>query len=243
MVRPGFDDCYDVVLVRDRDAESGSASSSWLPGSLFENDEKKQWSAYANNPVRGMQAQALGSELRRFVRSKLPEYMIPATFVSLDSLPLTPNGKVDLHALPAPDWSRLAIRETYTAPRNPTEESIAAIWTQLLGIERVGACDNFFELGGHSLLAIRVLSRVRDTFHVDLTLRAFFEAPTIAGLAELIERAPDRDDIDESSEIVRISRQANMARLSPSGDLSTADLAKGIRRQLKVATTTRETIL
>jgi amino acid adenylation domain-containing protein len=126
------------------------------------------------------------SELRRFLRQKLPEYMLPAAFVPLDALPLTPNGKVDRRALPAPDWSRSEREGAFVAPRTPVEEVLAGIWAQVLGIEHVGIHDNFFELGGHSLLATQVIARLVQAFSVRVSLTAFFEGPTIAALAREI---------------------------------------------------------
>lgn len=126
------------------------------------------------------------SELRSFVKSKLPDYMVPAVFIYLDALPLTPNGKVDYHALPAPDQSRLDLKEAFVAPRSPVEKTIAEIWAAVLKLEQIGIHNNFFELGGHSLLATQVISRVRGAFQVDLPLRALFENPTVAGLAAQI---------------------------------------------------------
>jgi amino acid adenylation domain-containing protein len=122
-------------------------------------------------------------ELRAFLARQLPDYMVPGAILILDSLPLTPHGKVDRRALPAPDYAQLALAQPFTAPRTPVEETLAAIWAGVLGLERVGVADNFFELGGHSLLATQVVSRVRAAFAVDLPLRALFEAPTVAGLA------------------------------------------------------------
>jgi acyl carrier protein len=129
------------------------------------------------------------SDLRNFLKEKLPEYMVPAVFVLLDALPLMPNGKIDRRALPAPDRSRPELDKAFVAPRTPTEELLAEIWAQLLDIERVGIHDNFFDLGGHSLLATQLASRMREAFQVEIPLRRLFEVPTVAGLAESIEAA------------------------------------------------------
>jgi amino acid adenylation domain-containing protein len=125
-------------------------------------------------------------ELRGFLQARLPDQMIPSAFVFLDAMPLTPSGKLDRQALPAPQQTRAGLEETET-PRTPVEEAIAEIWIALLKLESVGVHDNFFALGGHSLLAVQVVARLRDVFGFDLPLRAFFEAPTVAGLAERIE--------------------------------------------------------
>jgi acyl carrier protein len=121
-----------------------------------------------------------------YLQSKLPEFMIPAIWVELESLPLTPNGKIDRNALPDPDASGLLNNE-YIAPRNGLEAAIAAIWQELLGMERVGIKDNFFELGGHSLLAMRVISAIRRELKVEVAIKELFVHPTIAGLAVHLE--------------------------------------------------------
>jgi len=136
------------------------------------------------------------SELRHFLKEKLPKYMVPSAFVTLETLPLTPSGKVDRRALPAPDGARPELEGDYVAPRTPVEEELVSIWAQLLGIERVGIYDNFFELGGHSLLATQLISRLREAFQVELPPHSLFEAATVADLAVVIaqHQAEQEDD-------------------------------------------------
>ena len=127
--------------------------------------------------------------LRDYLKQKLPEYMVPSAFVVMDSLPLTPSGKVDRKALPAPESARGEFSERLRLPRTAHEETLARVWKEVLSEDEVGIDDNFFELGGHSLLATQVMSRVRQTFEVELPLRNLFERPTIRELAENIEEA------------------------------------------------------
>ncbi|MGH8718224.1 MAG: amino acid adenylation domain-containing protein, partial [Burkholderiales bacterium] len=124
------------------------------------------------------------ADLRDFLRRKLPDYMLPSAFIVLDQLPVTPSGKLDRRALPAPDYS--GSEQAYVAPRTPTEKTLAAIWAEVLKLDKVGIHDSFFELGGHSLLATQVISRVKKTLDADIQLRALFESPTVAGLSALI---------------------------------------------------------
>jgi amino acid adenylation domain-containing protein len=138
-----------------------------------------------------------GPQLREFLRTKLPEYMLPSAFILLDALPLTPHGKLDRHALPAPTPARPELASAYAAPRTPVEEILADIWADVLHLERVGVHDDFFELGGHSLLATQMVSRVRQAFQVELPLRLLFEAPTVAELVQDIrarEASPGQAD-------------------------------------------------
>lgn len=137
--------------------------------------------------VAARESRPTASELRGFLKDKLPEHMVPAVFVLLDAFPLTTNGKVNRQALPTPDDRRPELDQIFVACRTPTEELLAAIWSQVLGVERVGIYDNFFQLGGHSLLATQVVSRIREAFQVEMPLRRLFEAPTVVGLAESID--------------------------------------------------------
>jgi acyl carrier protein len=132
-----------------------------------------------------------GSDLRSYLQQRLPEYMVPAFYVPLEALPLTANGKVDRKAFPEPEKPTSA--RGYVAPANQTEEILAGIWAEVLGLPRVGTADDFFELGGHSLLATQVISRARQSLGVDLELKTLFEFPTIAGLAEAVASAKPAD--------------------------------------------------
>ncbi|WNV06060.1 amino acid adenylation domain-containing protein [Candidatus Methylospira mobilis] len=128
----------------------------------------------------------LALQLRAYLNAHLPHYMVPSDFVRLDAMPLSANGKIDRKKLPEPDGS--ALRESaYVAPTNPTEELLTEIWQEVLEVKRVGIRDNFFDMGGHSLLAVRVLSRVRATFGVEIPLQRLFEAATVEQQAELVE--------------------------------------------------------
>ncbi|HTZ42892.1 MAG TPA: amino acid adenylation domain-containing protein [Jatrophihabitans sp.] len=122
-------------------------------------------------------------QLRSSLAEVLPDYLIPAAFVTLTEFPLTPNGKIDRARLPEPDANRPAGGEL-VGPRNPLEELIAGVWTSVLGVEPIGVFDNFFDLGGHSLLAAHVVARLRAQGHRGLSLRSIFALPTVAGLAE-----------------------------------------------------------
>ncbi|HVF48580.1 MAG TPA: amino acid adenylation domain-containing protein, partial [Pyrinomonadaceae bacterium] len=171
-------------------------------------------------------------ELRAYLREKLPAYMIPSTFLMLDSLPLVPNGrlpghmipsaflmldgsathgrKVDRSALPNPFADGFKIRECYAAPQTPTEEILAGIWSSVLKVEHVGTSDSFFDLGGHSLLATQLMSRVRDAFHVEIPLRRLFEQPTVAGLAKTIEASVRAGRGLQLPPIGRAAREGNL---------------------------------
>ena len=125
--------------------------------------------------------------LRRRLKDRLPQYMIPSAFVLLDRLPLNANGKIDRHALPPPSADPVSAHPPQVLPQTETEHVLAAIWRQLLHVPTVGAHDDFFDLGGQSLVAIQAISRIRDAFGVNVSLRHLFERPTVAGLAELID--------------------------------------------------------
>jgi len=159
-----------------------------------------------------------GSALREYLRSRLPEYMVPKVMMELESLPLTPNGKLDRRAL-----ARIVPKEQrddkpYVAPRTPEEEALAKIWAELLQVEQVGIHDNFFELGGHSLLTLRLVSRIRSVFAVDVRASALFKAPTVARMAEHIEHV--KGNVMNIKSILTQLRQREIAVRLRGNDLS-----------------------
>ncbi|HEY7768733.1 amino acid adenylation domain-containing protein, partial [Longimicrobium sp.] len=147
-------------------------------------------------------------ELREHVRRTLPEYMVPAAFVFVDAFPLSPNGKLDRKALPAPEYG--AAEESYVAPRTPTEEVVAGIWAEVLGVERVGADDQFFELGGHSLVATRVAARVRGVFGIELPLRTVFERSVLSDLSAEIDRLRGTGAASSEGAIAPVAREGDL---------------------------------
>ncbi|TMC17286.1 MAG: methyltransferase domain-containing protein, partial [Chloroflexi bacterium] len=146
-----------------------------------------RWSSYVNNPLQGKMAQTWLPRLRQWLAEQLPEYMIPAHLVILESLPRTPNGKVHRQALPAPDRTLMSRSGTFVAAQTRLQEQLVAIWAELLHLSQIGIHDNFFEIGGHSLLATQLVSRLRQILEVELPLRSLFEAPTVASLAHHLE--------------------------------------------------------
>ncbi|HAM51733.1 MAG TPA: non-ribosomal peptide synthetase [Nitrospiraceae bacterium] len=138
----------------------------------------------------------LTDELRRLLKKRLPEYMVPSAFMVMEALPLTLNGKVDRKALPDPGHLRPELENAYVAPRTQTEVALVDVWREVLGIEKVGVFDNFFELGGHSLLATQVVSRLRKVFQVELPLRSLFESPTVEGLARTLHMAGKPEQLE-----------------------------------------------
>ncbi|NCR34055.1 MAG: amino acid adenylation domain-containing protein [Microcystis aeruginosa S11-01] len=185
------DGSFDVVFCRQNailepiisKVDQQPYPNFWDDGTII----PKSWTDYTNNPLYGKLVQKLVPQVREFVQQKLPSYMVPQAFVLLNTLPLTPNGKVDRLALPTPDTATRNLATGFLAPRTPIETQMSQIWSEVLGVERIGIKDNFFELGGHSLLATQVISRSRDLFSVELSLQNLLEYPTIANLAEIIE--------------------------------------------------------
>ncbi|HEY2360741.1 MAG TPA: amino acid adenylation domain-containing protein, partial [Candidatus Angelobacter sp.] len=147
------------------------------------------------------------ADLKRYLKTVLPDYMVPNAIMLLEKLPLTPNGKLDRRALPEPEFNQ-ADTEAETL-RTPTEELVASIWAKILGLRHVGASSNFFELGGHSLLATQVMSQVRQAFGIELELRRLFDQPTVAGLAATIDAVLKLGSADFAP-LVSTTRQGNL---------------------------------
>ncbi len=132
--------------------------------------------------------QVSSSALRTFLKERVPEYMVPTVFMTLEAFPLTPSGKLNRQALPVPEYVQREVAEQFVAPRTETEQRLATIWEGMLNVKQIGIFDNFFELGGHSLLATQVADRMHRTFQVEIPLSSIFEMPTIADLALLVEK-------------------------------------------------------
>jgi acyl carrier protein len=147
--------------------------------------EQQKLSAYV---VAKRATDVSAAELRRHARSKLPEYMTPSEFWKVDSIPLLPSGKVNRAALASAGKSPLRDEDTFVGPRSETEARLAAIWSELLKLEKIGMDQNFFELGGHSLRVLQMTARIRRSFNIELPARRVFESPTIEALAKEVEK-------------------------------------------------------
>jgi amino acid adenylation domain-containing protein len=173
---------YDVLCI----AGSAKANRTNVWKIAHRQADSKPWSAYANALSRQPTQQHLTLALRQHLSQKLPEYMVPSTFVLMDALPLMSNGKLNRRTLPSPDSSRLHLNEVYTPPETELQREVATVWNEVLGIEKPGIDSSFFNIGGHSLLAMQVVSRLADSLNLDIPLRLMFERPTIRGFADAI---------------------------------------------------------
>ena len=199
---------YDVVFVRQDEV----GKRTIFPHSTA---LSRPWQSYANNPLQAKAAHKLVPQLQTYIAQKLPEYMMPSGFVVLESLPLTANGKVNRRALRAfHNGIKPQLPENYIAPRTPIEQVLVKIFVEVLGLKSVGIYDNFFELGGHSLLATQLVSRVRDTLHVELPLRSVFEASTIAELSKVVESFKESNAQIQAPVLVPLSRESRRIKLS-----------------------------
>ena len=189
-----------AVLFKRRDSPPVNIGAVWAAA-------RRPVAEYANNPLRELVARSLVPELRRHMKEILPQHMVPASFVVLDRFPLLPNGKIDRRALPPPDFERLH-RERHVVPRTSTEHLVQGAWAAVLGVDNPGVHDNFFALGGHSLKVTQVVSRIAQELSKSVSLREFFDRPTIAELAELL------DTINPDAAAAPIPPNAGRTRLS-----------------------------
>ena len=168
------------------------------------------------------------ADLRRFVRERLPTPLVPSAIIALETLPITSNGKLDRAALPLPDPAAIAGAGEYVAPRTPLETALVEVWSDVLGVPRIGVTDDFFELGGHSLLATRLLVRLRDRLGLELGLRQLFEAPTIGGMVDtLLEQELSQDDAEPAGPDAPASLAAVLAQHARQTPAAPAILAPG----------------
>ncbi|ATL25759.1 Siderophore biosynthesis non-ribosomal peptide synthetase modules, Bacillibactin synthetase component F [Streptomyces formicae] len=177
------EDLLDAVFLSADVPEGTVLEGLYRPGPSGAGENPAAW---ANNPAVSRDIGAFAASVREHLRTRLPEFMVPATVLVVDEFPLTANGKLDRAALPVPEFLAAS---TSRVPRTPVEELLCGLFAQILGVRTVGVDDGFFDLGGHSLLATRLVSRVRSVFGVELGVRALFEAPTVAALARLLSGA------------------------------------------------------
>jgi amino acid adenylation domain-containing protein/FkbM family methyltransferase len=211
-----------LALLRKHGFEAVAEQEPALAASGFHNVYARRPEAAGPDPSTPSGAPAwttpaqLAREVKAFLGGRLPEHMVPPLFVLLEEMPVSANGKLDRKALPAPESVRHALGERgHVAPRTPVEEALAAIWTEILGVEPIGAEDSFLELGGHSLLATQVLARVRDRMGVALSLRDVFDRPVLGALAARIderieERGQAKTPASPAVEIVPVPRTGDL---------------------------------
>jgi amino acid adenylation domain-containing protein len=199
--------CYGVLCCRASEGKDGSPGAGRYPP--FEPVEPKPLASHSNNPLRALITRELAPQMRDFLKARLPDYMIPSNIMVLDALPMTPGGKLDKCALPPPEPAQREADAEEISPRTPVEELLAGVWADVLYLKRVGLHDNFFELGGHSLLATQVVFRLRESFSVELPLRALFEAPTVAQLAMRIDAAMKRCGELRRAPLLRTTRRVH----------------------------------
>jgi len=198
---------FDVVFMSRETVGQQAPKTSATP-SIRKSETKKwkPWSEYTNDPLQARFSYQMTPPLRSYLTKQLPEHMVPSTFMFVERLPRTRTGKLDRRALPKPKGERPETGSEFMAPRTKLESLIAKAWQDILGVDRVGINDHFFSLGGHSLLAMQVINRLRELCSVDLPLRSFFAAPTVAGLAEKLE-AMRQEAERETEKISRLTEQ------------------------------------
>ena len=213
----GKSSCFDACFWWETDRENQRRSPQ-MPIVEMEEPFRKNLTfnhkqSHAINPLQERFARELIAKVKEKTKSKLPEYMQPSAFVLLEDIPLTPSGKIDRRQLPEPTRERLWRGEdkTFIAPQTPTQIKLCDLWSDVLGVDRLGAADDFFQLGGHSLLATKLVSRIRESFHVALPLRTLFEYPTITAQAEQIDILSGQSDrMAETDRIPPLTKRDNI---------------------------------
>jgi hypothetical protein len=176
---------FDAVFFR-RETEAGAPAVLFPDETGLRVDASRRARDFANNPMTGKLSRQLGPSIKALLSAQLPEYMVPALTMTLDAMPLSPNGKVDRKRLPEPDTSRPDMDSPFVAPKDAVEEVVAGIWTDVLGLDRVGVEDAFLDLGGHSILAVQIQSRLNEILPFEISLPDIFEARTVARLCDRI---------------------------------------------------------
>ena len=199
----GTQGLIDAVFSPNSEDETGI-------GTLFADKEtwtkKTSPSSFANDPMAGKLRRLLAQDVRATLGKNLPEYMVPTNVVTLERMPLSPNGKVDRKRLPAPENTRSSVLSDYVAARDLVEELLTEIWTEVLGLDRVGIDDAFLDLGGHSILAVQIQARLNEIFPFETPLREIFEAITVARLCEGLRERSTRAGL-AAEEVCRTYRE------------------------------------
>nr|VFJ74214.1 MAG: amino acid adenylation domain-containing protein/thioester reductase domain-containing protein [Candidatus Kentron sp. FW] len=201
--------CYDVIIQR-ADLPVSRLKTDIIP---LQKDipQEESWASYANTPLLGRET--FSEKLRDYAKRKLPNYMVPSSFVILDSFSFTPSGKLDKRALPAPDKKRHeSLARTFVPPHTVVEAQLCELWSNVLDIHPIGIKDNFFEIGGHSLLVIQLLSHIRETFRININFKDLFENTTVYQLSRHIEsarthQAPDTGLVLEALTVEELNKQ------------------------------------
>ncbi len=199
---------FDVVFRKNGKADSIIA--------FRHTPRQMQIDEYGNNPADKLSTQNFAADLRKYLASKLPDYMVPAAFVVMDDLPLTPNGKVDRKALPAPDTSTFTQDRIYDPPTNEEELTLTEIWSKILRLDKVGINDDVFELGGDSLLIFQIVTRATQS-GLRITPKQVFEHRTVAGIVKALSADGKPKEVVSGPSIARVSREANRVTRSALG--------------------------
>jgi len=204
----GVNGLMDVVFSR-----AGERGTSCVTDFGAVPQEINSWSAYANDPASVLVTRKMPETLKRLAHARLPDYMMPSAIVLLEALPRTPNGKIDRQALPAPSMDLAVDPKEFVAPRTEREQTLAGIWQQVLGLEKVSVLDDFFELGGDSLLSFRIANRASQA-GLPLTPRMFFKHKTIAELVQAANESSGPAAKPAAPVITRVTRAAHRHQLA-----------------------------